>query len=144
MRNNVLRNSSFIMKLSPKSSVLQAVWGYYSSVTTDEFNSVSVVVELESGQSACSNAELQKPEIGISQSIRIHKNKDFPHQNLPFNCIKFASVGKMWGKFCVCGEIKSAASYCLTALRFVLRPACCGTNRTQSRGRTGTGCPTGV
>ena len=58
--------------------------------------------------------------------------------------LKFALVGKMWGKILVFGKQKSAVSYCLTAPCFSLRPAHRGTIRTQSRGRTGTGCPTGV
>ncbi len=69
-----------------------------SSVTTDEFNTASVLVELDSNRSTNANVELQNHKIDIYQSIRIHENKDFTHQNLPFNCIKFASVGKMWGK----------------------------------------------
>ena len=73
-------------------------------------------------------------------------------QNLPINCIKFASVGKMWGNFREKNfgfiKRKSAVSYCLTALCFSLSQRVLKPHtwyfRTQSRGRTGTGCPTGV
>ena len=37
--------------------------------------------------------------------------------------LKFALVGKMWGKILVFGKQKSAVSYCLTAPCFSLRPA---------------------
>ena len=70
----------------------------------------------------------------------------------PFNCIKFALVGKMWGKFREKNfgfvKRKSAVSCCLTAPCFLWdQRVFLATHwyfRTQSRGRTGTGCPTGV
>ena len=43
--------------------------------------------------------------------------------NLLYSSLKFASVGKMWGRIGMRGEIKSAVSYCLTAPCFLLRPA---------------------
>lgn len=49
-----------------------------SSVTTDENNSASVLVEMESDKSASAIAELQNHEIDIYQSIRIPEIKNFP------------------------------------------------------------------
>ena len=43
--------------------------------------------------------------------------------NLLYSSLKFASVGKMWGRIGMRGEIKSAVSCFLTAPCFSLRPA---------------------
>lgn len=52
-----------------------------SSVTTDENNSASVLVEMESDKSASANVELQNHEIDIYQSIRIPEIKNFPAED---------------------------------------------------------------
>ncbi len=52
-----------------------------SSVTTDENNSASVLVEMESDKSASAIAELQNHEIDIYQSIRIPEIKNFPAED---------------------------------------------------------------
>lgn len=52
-----------------------------SSVTTDENNSASVLVEMESDKSASAIAELQNHEINIYQSIRIPEIKNFPAED---------------------------------------------------------------
>lgn len=49
-----------------------------SSVTTDDNNSASVLVEMESDKSASAIVELQDYEIDIYQSIRIPEIKNFP------------------------------------------------------------------
>ena len=49
-----------------------------SSVTTDDFNSASVLVELDSNKSTSAIVELENHEIDIYQSIRIPETKDFP------------------------------------------------------------------
>lgn len=52
-----------------------------SSVTTDENNSASVLVEMESDKSASAIVELQDHEIDIYQSIRIPEIKNFPAED---------------------------------------------------------------
>lgn len=52
-----------------------------SSVMTDENNSASVLVEMESDKSASAIAELQNHEIDIYQSIRIPEIKNFPAED---------------------------------------------------------------
>lgn len=52
-----------------------------SSVTTDENNLASVLVEMESDKSASAIAELQNHEIDIYQSIRIPEIKNFPAED---------------------------------------------------------------
>lgn len=52
-----------------------------SSVTTDENNSASVLVEMESDKSASAIADLQNHEIDIYQSIRIPEIKNFPAED---------------------------------------------------------------
>ena len=52
-----------------------------SSVMTDENNSASVLVEMESDKSASAIAELQNHEIDIYQSIRITEIKNFPAED---------------------------------------------------------------
>lgn len=49
-----------------------------SSVTTDDNNSASVLVEMESNKSTSAIVELQANEIDIYQSIRIPEIKNFP------------------------------------------------------------------
>lgn len=49
-----------------------------SSVTTDDNNSASVLVEMESDKSTSAIVELQNYEIDIYQSIRIPEIKNFP------------------------------------------------------------------
>ena len=55
-----------------------------------------------------------------------------------------ASMGKMWGNLEVELKRKSAANQQIAALCFRYETFCLYSKSTQTRARTGMGCPTGV